>query len=125
MGLADFFATAGEHTGIGQIAQALGGKTDRQRELDDFINNQLPTIADSINKASTRNDVVKGMQALIGSGLKVGIPPNALEKISGMLVQPAMQGLQQNEIDALTRDYAPQPAQPRPEIQGKPVEGPL
>jgi len=121
MGLADFFATAGEHTGIGQIAQALGGKTDRQRELDDFINNQLPTIADSINKASTRNDVVKGMQALIGSGLKVGIPADKLGKISEMLVQPALQGLQQNERDSLLRDYGPKAAEPRPPG----VEGPL
>src|SRR5689334_13718639 len=124
MGLADFLATAGNHTAIGQIAQAFGGKTDHQREVDDFINKQLPTIADSINKASTRDDVVKGMQALIGSGLKVGIPPNALEKISGMLVQPALQGLQKSEVDKIVAEHAGNPgtpAQPRP--QG--VEGPL
>src|SRR5689334_1981754 len=107
MGLADFLATAGNHTAIGQIAQAFGGQTDQKRALDDFINNQLPTIADSINKATTRDDVVKGMQQLIGSGLKVGIPADKLDKVNEMLVKPALQGLQQNEIGKIVADYSP------------------
>ena len=121
MPLADFLADIGRGGFVGKVAQASGGRTTQQRGIDDFVNNELPRLAEQISRAQTKADVAKAGQMLIGAGLKAGIPAQGLEKVMGMLVAPALQNLQRGEIDSILKDYGPQPAQPRP--QG--VEGPL
>ena len=121
MGLADFLAEAGGNTVVGHAARAAGGKTTRQRDMDAFINDQLPTLVDQLQKAATREEVMKAGQALIGAGLKAGMNPQGLDKVMEMTVGPALQNLQTTEINKIRSDYGPQPAQPRPPG----TEGPL
>ena len=113
MGLADFIAEV-ERNGIGS---AIGGKSRQQQ----FIDTELPGLADQIHKAQTKEDVVKAGQALIAGGLNAGMRPEGLQRVMEMTVAPALQNLQSGEIDKLRQDYGAQPAQPRP--QG--TEGPL
>jgi hypothetical protein len=124
MGLADFLAQAGQHTAIGQVAQAFGGRTTNQQAVDDFINNQLPALADQIHKAGTKDDVAKAGQSLITGGLKAGINPQGLEKLMEMTIKPALQNLNTGELDKLRADYGAQPAQPA-ESRPPGTEGPL
>lgn len=112
MGLADFLAEAGANTVVGHVARAAGGKTTRQSGIDSFINNDLPALADQLHKAATKEDVMKVGQALITSGLKAGLNPQGLDKLMEMTVGPALQNLQQGEIDKLRQDYGAQPAKP-------------
>ena len=121
MGLGDFLADAGDRTAVGQIAQAFGGRTSTQRGMDSFISNELPALTDQIHKAGTKEEIIKGAQAFIAAGLKARIRPDQLDKLMGMVVQPALQNLQKSEIDKIRSDYGQQPAQPRPEG----VEGPM
>ena len=121
MGLADFLAQAGQRTAVGSIAQAFGGRTTAQQNLDAFINNELPALADQIHKAGTREEVTRAGQALITSGLKAGLGAQGIDKLMEMTVGPALQNLRTGEIDKIRSDYGSQPAQPRP--QG--TEGPL
>ena len=125
MGLADFLAEAGGNTVVGHVARAAGGKTIRQSEIDSFINNDLPALTDQLHKAATKEDVMKAGQALIGAGLKAGLNPNGLDKLMEMTVGPALQNLQSGELDKFRAEIAPQPAQPRPTLNGVPAEGPL
>jgi len=121
MGLADFLADAGRGTAIGQVAQAFGGQTTGRRNLDTFVNQELPALVDQIHKAGTKEDVTRAGQALITSGLKAGIPAQSLDKLMEMTIGPALQNLRSGEIDKIKADYGSQPAQPRPEG----TEGPL
>jgi len=121
MGLADFLAEAGGNAPVGNIARASGGRTIGQRNLDAFVNEQLPALVDQIHKAGTRDEITQAGQALITSGLKAGIPAQHLDKLMEMTIGPAMQNMRTGEIDKLRADYGAQPAQPRPEG----TEGPL
>ncbi len=112
MGLADFLATAGQGKTLGHVAEAFGGQTTQQKAVDDFINNQLPALADQIHKAGTKEDVAKAGQALINSGLKAGINPQGLDKLMEMTIQPALRNMQAGELQKLGAEYSAQPAQP-------------
>src|SRR6478672_3707262 len=114
MGLADFLAEAGQHTVIGQVAQAFGGQTTGQKNLDTFINQDLPALVDQIHKAGSRDEITQAGQALITKGLQAGIPTGGLDKLMEMTVGPALQNVHSGELDKLRQDYAAQPAQPRP-----------
>jgi hypothetical protein len=124
MGLADFLATAGQGKTLGHVAEAFGGQTTQQKAVDDFINNQLPALADQIHKAGTKEDVAKAGQSLITSGLKAGINPQGLDKLMEMTIQPALRNMQSGELDKLRTDYGAQPAQPA-ESRPQGTEGPL
>ncbi len=124
MGLADFLATAGQGKTLGHVAEAFGGQTTQQKAVDDFINNQLPALADQIHKAGTKEDLARAGQSMITSGLKAGINPQGLDKLMEMTIQPALRNMQSGELDKLRTDYGAQPAQPaQPRPQG--TEGPL
>src|SRR5262245_57389287 len=119
MPLADFLSELRGNAGA--IGRAFGGRTTSERNIDTFINQELPAIADGINRATSREDITKGMQSFLSSGLKAGINPQQLDKLGEMLIGPALQGVQQREIDSIRNDYGAKPAQPRPEG----TEGPL
>lgn len=121
MGLADFLATVGQGKTLGHVGEAFGGQTTQQKAVDDFVNNQLPALADQIHKAATKEDVARAGQAMITSGLKAGINPQGLDKLMEMTIQPALRNMQSGELDKLRADYGAQPAQPRPPG----TEGPL
>ncbi len=124
MGLADFLATAGQGKTLGHVAEAFGGQTTQQKAVDDFINNQLPALADQIHKAGTKEDLARAGQSMITSGLKAGINPQGLDKLMEMTIQPALRNMQSGELEKLRGEYAGQPAQP---AQSRPegTEGPL
>lgn len=124
MGLADFLATAGQGKTLGHVAEAFGGQTSQQKAVDDFINNQLPALADQIHKASSKEDVAKAGQSLITSGLKAGINPQGLDKLMEMTIQPALRNMQMGELEKLRGEYAAQPAIPA-ESRPPGTEGPL
>lgn len=121
MGLADFLAQAGQHTAIGQVAQAFGGQTGAQRNLDYFINNDLPALAQEI-QSNTDETKIPGLQMkFIQAAGRAGIPLAGIEKLSEMMIGPALAGMRRQQLDKIRTDYSAQPAQPRP--QG--TEGPL
>ncbi len=124
MGLADFLATAGQGKTLGHVAEAFGGQTTQQKAVDDFINNQLPALADQIHKAGTKEDVAKAGQSMITSGLKAGINPQGLDKLMEMTIQPALRNMQAGELEKLGAEYRGQPAQPA-ESRPPGTEGPL
>jgi len=124
MGLADFLAQAGQHTAIGQVAQAFGGQTTGQKNLDTFINNDLPALVDQIHKAGSRDEITQAGQALITKGLQAGIPTGGLDKLMEMTIGPALQNMRSGEIDKFRADLQGQPASPRPQTGNELVKGP-
>jgi len=121
MGLADFLAEAGRNTAIGQVAQAFGGQTTGQKNLDTYINNDLPALAQEI-QANTDETKIPALQTkFIQTSLKAGLPMQAVDKLSEMLIGPHLQGMRQDQLNKLRQDYGAQPAQPRPPG----TEGPL
>jgi len=124
MGLADFLAQVGQGSPWGSLGQAFGGQTTGQRNVDDFVNQQLPALVDQIHKAGSRDEITNAGQALITTGLKAGIPAQNLDKLMEMTIGPALQNLRSGEIDKFREDLRGQQASPRP--QGGPdlVKGP-
>jgi hypothetical protein len=126
MGLADFFATAGRGSVVGNVAEAFGGQSGRGSSLNNFIDVEMPAIAESINNATRYEDIVKGGQAFIAKGLKAGMDPAKLDKLlSEHLVGPALRNLGAGEIGKITQQLGPQttPITPMvaPEGQGQPL----
>ena len=126
MGLMDFLAQAGQGRRAGSFAQAFGGQTDAQKNLANFTDNELPKYYEAISKATTRKEIEDVGRQLSMSWLKAGLQPNeAFEKFSERLIGPALQGMRDEELSSIQRDYGPQtkPITPMaaPQGQGQPL----
>lgn len=125
MPFADFLATVGAGTQAGRAGEYFGGQTPGQRRVDMFVNDQLPKLAQEIERANNRQDIERSARGLLTSGLQAGLQPAALDKLMDMVVQPALRNVQGNELESIRRDYGPQttPLTPQvaPEGQGQPL----
>src|SRR6476619_4782507 len=99
MGLADFLAEAGGNAPVGNIARAAGGKTIAQRDLDSYINNDLPALAQEIQANTDRTKIPALQMKFIQTSLKAGLPMPAVEKLSDMLIGPHLQGIKEDELN--------------------------
>ena len=131
MPFADFLTEVGQAGGgrgpamLGALGQALGGKTAGQRRVDMFVNDELPRLAQEIERAGTRQDIEKSARGLLTSGLQAGLQPAALDKLMDMVVQPALRNVQGQELEGIRRDYGPQTTPITPQVaaegQGQPL----
>jgi hypothetical protein len=118
MGLADFLVEAGRGTSAANIGRAMGGTNQR---LDNFINNEMPGLVQEIQNNTDETKMPALQMKFIQSSLNAGLPPQAVDHLSGLLVGAHLQGMKEQQLNKLAQDYAPQPAQPRPPG----TEGPL
>jgi len=124
MGLADFLAEAGGNAPVGNIARAAGGKTIAQRDLDSYINNDLPALAQEIQANTDRTKIPALQMKFIQTSLKAGLPMPAVEKLSDMLIGPHLQGIKEDELNKFREDLQGLPASPRPQTGNELVKGP-
>src|SRR5439155_211103 len=89
--------------GLIGLVNYLSGNMLKQR-FDNFVNNELPQIATNIHNATTSEDVQKHAMDFFTKGLKAGLKPEQLDKLSAHLIQPALNNLGAGEIDKIGRE---------------------
>jgi len=121
MGLADFLVEAGRGTSAANIGRAMGGTNQR---LDSFVNQELPALVQQIQANTDPKQAPILQMKFIQSALDAGIPPKAIDQMSGSLIGQHLQGMRDEQLNQFREDLRGQPASPRP--QGGPdlVKGP-
>src|SRR6476659_2988927 len=111
MGIADFLVEAGRGTSAANVGRAFGGTN---RRLDNFVNNEMPALVQEIQNNTDDKKMPVLQMKFIQSALNAGLPSQAVDHLSGLLVGAHLQGMKEDQLNKLRQDYAAQPAQPRP-----------
>ncbi len=121
MGLADFLVEAGRGTSAANVGRAFGGTNQR---LDNFINNEMPGLVQEIQNNTDETKMPALQMKFIQSSLNAGLPPQAVDHLSGLLVGAHVQGMREDQLNKFREDLQGQPASPRPQTGNDLVKGP-